>query len=171
MNKMQEQVKEWHETFGVPVHLTPQYKVERDRLRLREFLIYEECQETCTALLEPLTGNSDNVIEPDLVEIFDGLCDSLFVIFGTALELGLDLQAGFDEVTRSNMSKMWTRAETSDMPFGCNATFVEKYGKYVVKRADGKILKGPNYSPANLKIVLKQLENEWISSHSPNVIS
>ena len=50
------------------------------------------------------------------------------------------LKAVFEEVHRSNMSKLG------------------KDGK-PIRREDGKILKGPNYSPADIKKVLKEFDN------------
>lgn len=69
------------------------------------------------------------------VEWADALLDLLYVVYGACLVSGIDADKGFAEVHRSNMSKL-----------GEN-------GKPIV-RPDGKILKGPNYSPPDLKTVL-----------------
>lgn len=59
----------------------------------------------------------------------------------------------FAEVHRSNLSKMWTREE---MEFGyCDAIvngvhFEESQSRFIARRNDGKIIKSPGYSPANL---------------------
>ncbi|NED98603.1 hypothetical protein G1H10_00285 [Phytoactinopolyspora halotolerans] len=56
------------------------------------------------------------------------LADVLYVTYGAADALGIDLPAVFVEVHRSNMSKL------------------DADGR-VLRRADGKVLKGPNYQP------------------------
>lgn len=71
----------------------------------------------------------------DLVEIADALGDILYVTYGAAIQYGIPLDDVVDEIHRSNMTKL-------------------DNGK-VVKRSDGKILKGPNYEPPNIRRVLK----------------
>ena len=66
--------------------------------------------------------------EEDLKE----LCDLIWVIIGYAQCCGYDLAGAFDEVARSNMSKI-------DPQLG-----------YVIKRSDGKVQKPTSYSPANM---------------------
>lgn len=58
---------------------------------LRAHLMIEELGETLTAACE--------------VDAFDGLCDLLYVLFGTALVYDWPLEQGFAEVHRSNMTK------------------------------------------------------------------
>lgn len=65
--------------------------------------------------------------------------DIIFVAAGFLNSLGIDVEAAWAEVLRSNMSKL--DPET---------------GK-ACRREDGKIMKGPNYSPANLIPVLPAL--------------
>lgn len=62
----------------------------------------------------------------------------LYVVYGAAVTYGIDLEPIFDEIHRSNMSKLW--------PDGT-----------VQKREDGKVLKPPTYSPADLEPILKNL--------------
>jgi len=59
------------------------------------------------------------------------LADVLYVTYGAADALGIDLPAVFVEVHRSNLSKVDTDGR-------------------VLKRADGKVLKGPGYRPPDL---------------------
>ena len=56
------------------------------------------------------------------------LADLLYVIYGYAVTFGIDLDAAFRRVHLSNMSKLGPD------------------GKPVL-RADGKVMKGPNYQP------------------------
>ena len=70
----------------------------------------------------------------DLVEVADALTDLLYVIYGTGQAYGIDLDVCFEEVHESNMSKL-----------------VDGYAK---KNEYGKVMKGPNYFPPDLKKVL-----------------
>lgn len=85
-------------------------------------LIHEEFNEE---LKEAIDNN-------DRVEMFDALLDILVVTIGAMHSLGVDAEGGWNEVIRSNMSK------------------VDSATGKVIKRADGKILKPDTYSPPNL---------------------
>lgn len=73
----------------------------------------------------------------DIVEIADALGDQLYILCGTILKHGLQhkIEEVFDEIHRSNMSK-----------FGAD--------KKVLRREDGKILKGPDYTRPNISNIL-----------------
>lgn len=119
-------VKEWHDKFSVPMASEPTI----DHLMtnaLRIALLEEELNELRAAL-------SDR----DPVEALDALTDLQYILDGTYLALGLGhlKRAAFDEVHRSNMSKLGADGEP-------------------VRRNDGKILKGPNYSKPNLQQFFK----------------
>lgn len=97
------------------------FGVERgvtDQIReLRARLIAEEAQEAVDALkAEPL----------DREAVAKELADLLVVTYGTADVLGIDLDAAFGAVHESNMSKLGP-------------------GGSVIRRDDGKVLKGPYY--------------------------
>jgi predicted HAD superfamily Cof-like phosphohydrolase len=96
------------------------------RVVLRDDLIREEVTELATA-------NQSG----DMVGVADGIADLIYVLIGTAVEYGIPLQPIWDEVHRANMSKL-----------GEN-------GKPVL-RADGKVMKGPNYSPPDVERVLRE---------------
>jgi predicted HAD superfamily Cof-like phosphohydrolase len=84
-------------------------------------------------LVEELLEYREAIAKGDLVEAADALADMVYIIVGTAVSHGLkNFPAMCAEVQRSNMSKL-----------GAD-------GKPII-REDGKILKGPNYSPPNLK--------------------
>lgn len=113
MNRMQDQVREFHEKFGHPIGTTPAFS----RPELRAKLILEEAIETAVGILGSVavTELLRNEIfefakvppkEPNLVEAADGMCDLSYVNFGTAVEMGIDLQRVFNEVHRSNMAKV-----------------------------------------------------------------
>jgi len=90
MNRMQQQVAEFHRELGHPIGTTPAFA----RCELRADLIREEAEETIVA-----------IHSRDFVAAADGLCDLLYVTFGAAVEWGLDLQPIFDEVHRANLAK------------------------------------------------------------------
>jgi predicted HAD superfamily Cof-like phosphohydrolase len=73
------------------------------------------------------------------VEIIDAICDLLYVTYGAAIAMGIDINPFFEEVHRSNMSKL---DPVTGRP---------------IYREDGKILKPSTYSPADLKKVLLRL--------------
>lgn len=74
----------------------------------------------------------DAFIERDLVKIADSIADSLVVILGTACACGIDITPIFDEIMKSN----WSKVE----------------GGYV--REDGKWMKGVGYVPPNIEPLL-----------------
>lgn len=117
-----EQVQEFHETYGLPVLDEPSIVDEKTN-ELRINLLAEELDELKEALEEG-----------DLLETLDALIDLQYVLDGAFLSFGLQelKQAAFDEVHRSNMSKL-----------GAD-------GKPIRRESDGKILKGPDYFKPDL---------------------
>lgn len=118
----------FHEVTDTPVLSVPQFP-HAERLRLRHDLIAEEVDE-CLSAAE----------DRDMVEVADGIIDSIYVLVGMGLELGLPLEALWNEVQRSNMSK------AVEQPDG---TFK------VVRRADGKILKPEGWTPPDIAGILR----------------
>ena len=74
----------------------------------------------------------------DLVEIADALGDMLYILCGTIIEHGLQdkIEAVFEEIQRSNMSKLGQDGKP-------------------IYREDGKVLKGPNYFKPAIASILK----------------
>jgi len=120
-----EAVKLFMETFGQGVRTTPNIGSDDDKLKaLRYELIREELEE----LKEAFDQN-------DIVAVADALTDIMYVTLGAGVAFGIDLDATFDEVQRSNMSKLGADGKP-------------------IWREDGKVLKGPLYSPPDLKTIL-----------------
>lgn len=116
-----EMVEEFHRSFEQPVLYVPCVDDDRvNQLRLR--LLEEEVTELAVALHQR-----------DVVEVLDALTDIQYVLDGAFWSLGLAhlKQIAFEEVHRSNMSKLGPDGKP-------------------VKRPDGKVTKGPSYSPPNL---------------------
>lgn len=145
-------VAEFHRTFEMPILPEPQIPAP-ERCQLRINLLEEEVQEL-----------KDAIAAGDLTEVADALCDIQYVLSGAILEFGLGekFAALFDEVQRSNMSKVCnTRAvaeETLEYYRRSKDTegyIVERGGQFLVyRKADQKVLKSTEYSPADLEGVL-----------------
>lgn len=120
-------VAEFHAAFGHPINECPQLG-EFKLAKLRLDLLREELGELAGA-----------VLAEDSVEILDALCDLQYVLDGAFLALGFHQlkEAGMAEVHRSNMSKLGEDGKP-------------------IYREDGKVMKGPNYSPPDLRAVFRK---------------
>ena len=95
-------------------------------------------------------------------DYFDAVLDKLYVTFGDAVAAGFtaeDVSRGFAEVHRSNMSKLWTWEEVSKTTFEYGVTVNEIESphdkRFLVKRADGKVIKSPSHSRPNFTGIIK----------------
>lgn len=136
MNRQINQVKKFHEAFGV-VNNTEPTNLSHDEVMLRCKLLYEELEEYEQAALEG-----------DMVEIADALGDQLYIVFGTILRHGLQgmIIPIFNEIQRSNMSKLDENGEP--IINGVNGSDPTK--------PMGKILKSENYSKPDIKKILEK---------------
>jgi predicted HAD superfamily Cof-like phosphohydrolase len=150
---------------------------------LRARLVFEEALEFvracgCTVISDHKPVIDDTAVEldptgtPDLVEYVDGCIDQLVVNNGALNAVGIEAQSAWDEVQRSNMSKAWPHCSVCDavLERGSGSDLVHPGDSYahdgawqtvlkVHKREDGKFIKAPPYSPANIKrIIEEQLE-------------
>lgn len=120
MTDEQRMVTEFHRTFDLTIGTVPAVPDEvTHSLRVR--LIQEELEE-----LREAFGHQDEAA------VAKELADLLYVVYGAAVSCGIDMEPVFQEVHRSNMSKL---------------------GGY--KRADGKWVKPPTYSPASIEPILQ----------------
>ena len=71
------------------------------------------------------------VKQRDLKEVADALTDILYVTYGAGLAFGIDLDRCFNEVQKSNMSKLGENGKP-------------------IYNDQGKVMKGPNYFKPNL---------------------
>jgi predicted HAD superfamily Cof-like phosphohydrolase len=119
MTDEQAMVEEFHKKFDILVHTSPTDASEDTRcLRIR--LIQEEFDEL-----------KESMAEGNLAALAKEMADLLYVVYGTAVSYGIDMEPVFREVHRSNLSKV---------------------GGY--KREDGKWVKPSTYSPANIEPLL-----------------
>lgn len=145
-----ELIKEFHRVFGrTPDPNSPTLRDYECRL-LRAKLVFEEFKELIHELgfelkadpfdetihLNPIYPFYNNEKHLNLAKIAKECSDLLYVTYGTGAALGLDLDRAYVDVHTSNMSKL------------------DENGQ-VIRREDGKVLKGPNYKEPDLN---------WINS-------
>jgi len=123
-SRARRQVGDFHHAYGLPVREVPSASVGADQVALRQALIEEEVREL-----------SDAATAGDLIGVADALADIVYVAYGTAHVYGIDLDAVLDEVHASNMTKLGADGRP-------------------VRRADGKVLKGPGYRPPDIAAIL-----------------
>ena len=154
-------VRAFHALYDMPrpkayTPLTPQ------RMAMRAGLVVEELQEffykafgitmTCQFTVFTDDANQENAEQDarahleeavrqaeyfDPIEGADAAGDSIYVWVGLFIELGINLDDVLREIHASNMTKL-----------GEDGT--------VLRREDGKVLKGPNYMPPQIDAVLEQ---------------
>ena len=120
MTDEQSMVEEFHRKFDILVQTSPAIPNGSTK-ELRVRLIQEEFDELKEALAQE-----------NLVAVAKEMADLLYVVYGTAVSYGIDMEPVFHEVHRSNLSKV---------------------GGY--KRVDGKWVKPPTYSPPSLEPILE----------------
>jgi len=118
------QVGDFHRAYGLPLRELPTIEVGAEQVALRLALIQEEVGEL-----------ADAASQGDLIGVADALADIVYVAYGTAHVYGIDLDAVLDEVHASNMTKLGADGRP-------------------IRRADGKVLKGPGYRPPDIAAVL-----------------
>ena len=111
-------------TFGQEVKKKSELSSEKIN-SLRISLIREELDELTKAMKEN-----------NIIEVADALTDILYVTYGAGHAFGLDLDRCFDEVQKSNMSKLG------------------KDGKPIFNES-GKVMKGPDYFKPDLSKFIK----------------
>ena len=116
-------VKTFMNTYGQDVKEKAEFP-ENKIVQLRIDLIEEELNELKEAIKNK-----------DIVEVADALTDILYVTYGAGHSFGVNLDECFDEVQRSNMSKLG------------------EDGKPIYNDS-GKVMKGPKYFAPNLKKIV-----------------
>ncbi|MEX0784606.1 MAG: MazG nucleotide pyrophosphohydrolase domain-containing protein [Dehalococcoidia bacterium] len=116
-------LREYHRAFGglVPDAPTP---LSPEAAALRLALLTEELDEVAVELQSG-----------DLVRLAHELADLVYVSYGTAVSVGIDLDAVLAEVHASNMTK------------------IGPDGRFEM-REDGKVLKGTNHRPPDVAGIL-----------------
>lgn len=131
MEKQLKQVKEFHDAFEIKTMSQPTL-IPTELWSLRGRLLDEELEEYGEAC-----------VNDDLVGVADALVDQMYILLGTIHIHGMQdiFIELFNEVHKSNMSKLGPDGKP-------------------VYRADGKVLKGPDYFPPYLaEIVMRHVRD------------
>ena len=136
-----ELVLQFHHTYSVPIRPFSDPTLDYERMNMRMSLIAEEFAELMGAVYGPraraiieaatVEAVAADEGERDVIEAADALADLVYVVYGMAIESGMNLDSVLAEVQASNLSKL--------MPDGS-----------VKLREAGKVLKGPNFFQPNI---------------------
>lgn len=150
-NKLQNHVKDFHAAFQHPVAQQPtpmslQRAVNRSIWTAEESIEFiaaccsskEEFEASFKQFMDGLQKAYEKSLASDfpqtdedkVIAQADALADQLYFSFGSAVEIGVDIEPVFDIVQAANMSKLYTDDNG------------QKYAKY---REDGKVLKSPDF--------------------------
>lgn len=126
-------VEEFHRAFGHPVDA----EWKDNLLILRATLVDEEASELNDAIFDVINNPYEGCEEALLKE----MADLQYVLSGMAVALGLDLEEATRRVHESNMSKLGEDGKPT-------------------YRADGKVLKGPNYKEPDLSDLVQMKDKK-----------
>ncbi len=141
MREYQSKVKDFMLAVGQPCREKPSTPSDLERIGRVKFLL-EEVLEFAEA-----SGISVNIDEskleytiispPNLVEIADSIADISYINYGSANSYGLDMEPFENEVHENNLTKVKTG-------------YIDN---------SGKLRKGPDYKPVDLKPILERQLN------------
>lgn len=126
---------EFHRKFGHYEFFG--YSVDDEVIELRKMLIDEEVNKELLPALERFKSEFENHKQwiDAMTELADALADSLYVIFGTCVSMGVPIDKVFAEVHRSNMTKSMLKD---------------------TKSIKGKTLKGDNFEPPRIREIIEK---------------
>lgn len=141
IEKLTASVRRFMEAGGQEVNDHPAIP-SQEATELRHNLLSEEYLEHVIAVndFELARVMGEPVSDHHFIDLADALADMVYVIAGTAITYGIDLDAALREVCRSNDTKI--------------------VDGQLVRREDGKILKPEGYEPPDLGAVLFPQEGE-----------
>lgn len=135
MNNWQKLVIDMREAMDLPVSERPR-TLSPEEAKLHIKMIRDEFEEEFVPAF----------LDQDLVEMYDAGIDVIVYVIGALSNAGFDIDPGFREIMRSNMSK-----------------FDPETGKAIKAgpndpdgHPEGKVLKGPAYSPPNLHPIINE---------------
>lgn len=134
MTSNAEKIVEFYEAIGSPLPKRP-LTPTTSSIQLRQTLIDEEYAEVTAAFqaIQTAQANGDAI---DAAPLMHELADLLYVVYGAMWAFGIDPDLIFAEVHRANMQKVGGP-----------------------RRADGKLLKPPDWQPANVAGVVAKLRS------------
>lgn len=143
-----ELIQEFHTAFNKIPDPEKPTQINRDMVILRAKLMFEEFKETLDEMGISLKREKDGSLklvdksdvpgfDPaiDLSKLSKELADLLYVVYGTAAAFGIPIDEVYQSVHVSNMSKLGPDGKP-------------------VYREDGKVLKGPNYQPPQIREII-----------------
>jgi predicted HAD superfamily Cof-like phosphohydrolase len=116
-------VKKFMQTFGQEIQ------------DMADFPNKKIVQLRCDLIKEELDELNQAIKDKDIKEVADALTDILYVTYGAGHAFGIDLDKCFNEVQRSNMSKLGADGKP-------------------IYNENGKVMKGPNYSKPDMSKLL-----------------
>ncbi len=133
MKKQIEQVKEFNKVFGVK-DVSPHLRFNMIGEELNEYFVASHKVQIRD--LQDGSHKAERVVYP--IEQADAIGDMLYLLFGAVIDAGLEdkIEEILDEIHRSNMSKIEDGV--------------------VLRREDGKVMKGKNYFKPNIKAILNK---------------
>jgi len=154
-----QKILEFNKAFGVEGNDKPQFNIFDENPKLVNYRL--------SLILEEVKELQEAIQQKDLVETVDALADIMYVTLGAFTAIGVDADAAFDLVHKSNMSKLCISEEEAQQT-------VEWYKKNESHRYDSpnyrksddnihwvvynestkKILKNINYSPVKFDSIL-----------------
>ena len=136
-----EEARVFRETFGQEIldNISRYGFVKKQLWNMQLDLIEEEAAEFLEAADEVFADPENDKRREELLK---ELCDLVFVCYQFAAAFNLDLDEALRRVFESNMSKL------------------DEHGKPIY-RADGKVLKGPNYEPPSLNGLYPQANTHY----------
>lgn len=137
-------VREFHEAFDLERPASPPLVPNPDLVRLRMRLIREEYEEVMAELEQLVHAKTPAAVCERFRLLLKELSDLRYVTEGCAVAFGLPIEEAYAEVHRSNMSKL-----------GLDGRPIRDRG--------GKVLKGPNYSPADMSPFITIIDHEEAS--------
>lgn len=135
LTRMEQQVDIFRQAFNLPVSYKARM-LSKEEAALHIQMIRDEFEKE----MVPVFLDEDH---RDLIEQYDVIIDMLVYILGMARHAGFAITPGFDEVMRSNMSKLG--------PNGKPIYAIEGDGS---GEPEGKVLKGPDYREPNLHAII-----------------
>lgn len=121
MNNWQQDVETFHKKFEQKIGDNPGFSDE-NTMKLRIALVEEEILEL-----------KDACEDKDFPSFVDAITDSIYVLLGTAIATGVDIEPIWQEVQKTNMAKAVGN-----------------------KRDDGKLLKPEGWKAPDIKTLLKE---------------
>jgi len=153
-----DKVVEFMDLFGQPTHQMPQPELLKENNKLRELrlsLIDEEVKE-----LHEACENDD------FIEVIDACGDIMYVVLGMCATYGININAAFDIIHKSNMTKFCISEEEAQKTVAWYKHNETRYDSPTYKLCDDgihwmvfnestkKVLKSINYVPANFKSLM-----------------